>query len=228
MLAQDFPQGHSFGNYHPLGQMIASLGYAVLQANVRGSWQDRGQAVAGFGELGARTLSDLSDGVASLAAEGTIDPARTCIVGSAFGGYSALESVARADSPYRCAVALGGVSDLHLYRREQVATPGAPARLIEAFDRQVGSSAPDDPKLYERSPAQHAAAIRVPVLLVHARDDGYVKYGESVVMSEALTKAGKESGFVTIDHGNHYFDLQPGRIQAYEAVAAFLKAKNPP
>jgi dipeptidyl aminopeptidase/acylaminoacyl peptidase len=228
VLAQDFPQGQSFGNYHPLGQMIASLGYAVLQANVRGSSQDRVQTVAGFGELGARTLSDLTDGVAWLASEGTIDPARSCIVGSAFGGYSALESVAQADNRFRCAVSLGGVSDLHLYRREEVATPGAPARVIESFDRQVGSSAPDDPKLYERSPAQHAAAIGVPVLLVHARDDGTVNYSESVAMAEALKKAGKEASFVTIDHGNHGFDLQPGRVQAFEAVAAFLKARNPP
>ena len=42
------------------------------------------------GEWGRKMQTDLSDGVRCLAAQGTIDPQRVCIVGASYGGYAAM------------------------------------------------------------------------------------------------------------------------------------------
>jgi len=67
-------------------QALASRGYAVLQPNFRGS-QGFGQAflTAGFGQIGRKMQTDLSDGVRFLAAQGTVDPKRVCVVGASYG-----------------------------------------------------------------------------------------------------------------------------------------------
>jgi hypothetical protein len=63
-------------------QAIASRGYAVLQVNFRGS-SGLGPALleAGYGQWGRKMQTDLSDGVAYLAQQGTVDAKRVCIVG---------------------------------------------------------------------------------------------------------------------------------------------------
>jgi len=86
---------------------------AVLQVNYRGSdgfgWAFQSQ---GFGQWGRKMQTDLSDGVRYLAKQGTIDPARTCIVGASYGGYAALAGAAFDPGVYRCAVDVEGLSDL--------------------------------------------------------------------------------------------------------------------
>src|SRR6516162_8006466 len=59
---------------------LASLGYAVLQPEFRGSrgW-GRKLFEAGWKQWGRAMLDDLNDGVDWLAKEGTIDPKRVCI-----------------------------------------------------------------------------------------------------------------------------------------------------
>src|SRR5205823_14532419 len=94
-------------------QALASRGYAVLQVNYRGSdgfgWD---HMAAGFGQWGRKMQTDLSDGVRYLAKQGTIDPARVCIVGASYGGYAALAGATLDAGVYRCAVAVAGLSDL--------------------------------------------------------------------------------------------------------------------
>ena len=52
--------------------------------------------------------TDISDGVAALAAEGLIDAGRVCILGEGYGGYAALAGVTLQKGVYRCAVSING------------------------------------------------------------------------------------------------------------------------
>jgi hypothetical protein len=83
-------------------QALASRGYAVLRVNFRGS-EGLGSdlLVKGFGEFGRKMQTDLSDGVAYLAAQGIADPARVCIVGASYGGYAALAGATFDPGVYR-------------------------------------------------------------------------------------------------------------------------------
>lgn len=91
---------------------MAAQGYAVLRPNFRGSTVTQSFMTAGYGEWGRKMQTDLSDGVRYLAKQGTIDPARVCIVGASYGGYAALAGVTLDPGICRCAVSVAGISDL--------------------------------------------------------------------------------------------------------------------
>ena len=94
-------------------QAFASRGYAVFQPNYRGTL-GYGEAFrrAADGQYGRKMQSDISDGLAALAAARIIDPKRACIVGGSYGGYAALAGVTLQQGLYRCAVSVAGVADM--------------------------------------------------------------------------------------------------------------------
>ena len=56
-------------------QAYASAGYAVFQPNFRGSGgHGSGFRDSGFGQWGRKMQTDVSDGLAALAKQGTVDP----------------------------------------------------------------------------------------------------------------------------------------------------------
>ena len=133
-------------------QAFASRGYAVLQPNYRGSGGYGGDfRRTGYGEWGKKMQTDLSDGVAFLAAQGTIDPRRVCIVGGSYGGYAALAGVTLQHGVYRCAVSYGGVSDLGtmMWRSGHNGKNSLAARWEE---RAMGANWSGDSSLAARSP----------------------------------------------------------------------------
>ncbi len=94
MFPHGGPHSHDEAGFDWWAQAFASRGYAVFQPNFRGS-TNRDQAFirAGYGQWGRKMQTDLSDGLAKLVADGTVDPARVCIVGASYGGYAALAGV---------------------------------------------------------------------------------------------------------------------------------------
>jgi len=207
-------------------QALGAQGYAVLQPNFRGSTLSSNYMQAGFGEWGRRMQTDLSDGVRHLAHQGIIDPKRVCIVGASYGGYAALAGVTVESGVYRCAVSVAGISDLRRFRKWTVNTHvGLTQRY---WDRFMGTADQNDPALIAISPIEHIAAVTVPVLLVHGRDDTVVPYEQSDVMSSALKRAGKSVTLVTLKHEDHWLSRSETRLQMLQATVDFLKANNPP
>lgn len=210
-------------------QAIADQGYAVLQPNYRGSDLTRKHLAAGFGEWGRKMQSDLSDGVHYLAEQGLIDPHRVCIVGASYGGYAALAGMTLQPGIYRCGVSVAGLSDLAGMLRWNAERSGRGNSIAQRWwDRYMGVSGPDDPRLKEISPIEHVAAVQGPVLLIHGRDDTVVPYEQSEVMEKALRKVGKSVTLVDLKHEDHWLSGSATRLQMLQATVAFLKEHNPP
>ena len=206
-------------------QALASRGYAVLQPNFRGSNVTSDLVEAGFGEWGRKMQTDLSDGVRDLAKQGVIDPKRVCIVGASYGGYAALAGVTLDPGVYRCAVAVAGISDLRRFRNW---TTSNHSSVVQRYwDRFMGITDKKAAALEEISPIDHIAALNVPVLLVHGKDDTVVPYEQSEIMVNAMKKAGKPVEFVTLNHEDHWLSTGATRLQMLQASAAFLQANNP-
>ena len=207
-------------------QALAAQGYAVLQPNFRGSILDSTFLEAGFGEWGRKMQTDLSDGVRYLAHQGTIDPKRVCIVGASYGGYAALAGVTVESGVYRCAVSVAGISDLRRFRKWTIANEGGLSQRY--WDRFMGTADQKDPSLIAISPIEHVAAVTVPVLLIHGRDDTVVPFEQSDIMLSALKRAGKPATLVTMKHEDHWLSRSETRLQMLQATVDFLKANNPP
>lgn len=208
-----------------IAQFMATRGYAVLQPQFRGSWGfGKAHEPAGKGEWGGKMQTDLQDGVATLVASGDIDPTRVCIVGASFGGYSALAGAALYPDAYTCAVAIAPVADLGLLVTDEI-RDGRSDAGIDELRKDLGATTKD--KLVAQSPAKHAAAVRIPVLLIHGDQDTVVPVTHSRVMANELKKAGKPYELIELKGENHYLAKAATRTQTLEALEAFL-LKNLP
>ena len=212
-------------------QAYASLGYAVLQPQFRGSYGfGPDHSLAGDGEVGRRMQTDVSDGVDDLVRSGIADPARVSIVGASYGGYAALAGVTLQSGVYRCAVSVAGVSDwAQLLRDEAIAAGGRTRVLSVRYWRKLLAVADEkNPSLSDISPVFHAASASAPILLIHGADDTVVKIDHSTRMAAALKKAGKPVEMITLKGEDHWLSNGETRVQMLTESARFLKACNPP
>ncbi|WP_337186475.1 S9 family peptidase [Phenylobacterium sp.] len=208
-------------------QGMASRGYAVLQVNYRGSdGLGSRHLEAGYGEWGRKMQTDLSDGVRRLAALGVIDPARVCIVGASYGGYAALAGATLDQGVYRCAVSVGGVSDLSGLIGFSAGRSGPAATRY--WTRFIGAERRDDPVIAQYSPLHFASAADSPILLIHGKDDTVVPADQSQRMAEALRKAGKPHELILQKGADHWLSRGETRLETLTATMAFVEKHNPP
>lgn len=226
------PHGGPLGGYNrigfdPMAQVFASRGYAVFQPNFRGSGAHGVSfAHAGEGEYGGKILSDIADGVGALAAEGIIDPKRACIVGWDYGGYAALAGVTLQQGLYRCAVSIGGATnlvDMVSWTRDR---SGANRAGVARWKRMTGT---DSPKLLRQiSPEEQAEKADAPILLLHGKDDSVVPIQQAEAMKRSLEEAGKAVEFVAFNDQDHSLSHEGARIEMLKKAVAFVEQHNPP
>ena len=168
--------------------------------------------------------ADLSDGVAELAREGVIDQHRVCIAGSGYGGYAALAGVTLQHGLYRCAVSVGGTSDLEMQMSYQGERYGFSFVSTRFWKTVLG----DRSHWHDISPVNHAAQADAPILLIHGKDDTVVPMDQSDVMEKALRAAGKPVERLTLTGGDHWLLKEDTRIAMIKASVAFVEKYNPP
>lgn len=215
-----------------LAQAFASRGYAVFQPNYRGTL-GYGEAFRkqAEGEVGRKLQTDLSDGIAALAAKGVVDPKRVCIVGTGYGAYAAAAGVTLQKGVYRCAVGRGGIYDLPAY--DYLVRSLAPTDMRQAQFRRSAMGPVDGQDLAAISPAKHADQADAPMMIVYARasEEGWVE--QSKKLERALKGAGKpvevfaEPDPARLKPDEHRpDDAAPKALLA--AVVAFVEKNNPP
>ncbi|HEX3365747.1 alpha/beta hydrolase family protein, partial [Phenylobacterium sp.] len=221
------PASHDKPGFDWQSQAIASLGYAVLQPQYRGSdGFGRAHLEAGYGQWGRKMQTDLSDGVRYLVGQGTVDPKRVCIVGGSYGGYAALAGAALDTGVYRCAVSYAGISDMKRFDSWVANKNGFASQRY--FRRFLGAESTKDPTLLQVSPAAHIDKVTIPVLLIHGKDDTVVPLEQSRIMADALKAAGKPVEFVTLDSTDHWLTGGETRLAMLQATMAFVEKNNPP
>jgi len=202
-------------------QFLASRGYAVLQPQFRGS-TGFGEAhrLAGHRQWGGRMQDDVTDGVKFLITQGLADPKRVCIVGENYGGYAALAGAAFTPELYACAAAVNGMFDLpeHLFYDET--RQGDEADKVFYLRELIGSRF--DVNVIEKSPARAAAAIRIPVLLMHGESDTIVPFSQSEKMYKALEAVNRPARLVRLPGEDHWLSRAETRIRMLTELEGFL------
>jgi dipeptidyl aminopeptidase/acylaminoacyl peptidase len=220
------PHGGPFGisdswGYDREAQFLASLGYAVLQVNYRGSGE-RGENFekSGWKQWGTGIQDDIADGVKYVIDQGFADKNKVCIFGISFGGYSAMENPIRNPGMYKCAIGYAGVYDMkQQYQKDDASKQGR-----AFFARTMG----DDATMVEQSPLSHLDKLDVPMLLIHGKADHTADFQQFQLADAALKKAGKTyEVLVKADEGHGFYKPQD-REEAMSRIQAFLLKYNPP
>lgn len=212
-------------SFDPEVQMLASLGYAVLQPNFRGSTgYGRDHVARGYGQLGGGMIDDMEDGIGWLAGQGIVDPARVCIMGSSYGGYAAIWAAIRSPDRYRCAISFAGPSDLRAMLRVN-ANSFVPRRYVRAFRQRVEGEERQD--LDAISPLRQAERLRTPVLIAHGVNDQVVPVNQSQLLVEALRRRSASVESVFYRRSGHGFTDRNEAADYNRRVAAFLARHNP-
>jgi acetyl esterase/lipase len=201
---------------------LASRGYAVLQANYRGStgygyeWFDAGRGGWGDGVM----QTDVEDGAAALARNGIADPRRTCIVGASYGGYSALAAAVLTPDRYACAISVNGLSDpVRMLNEAESGEYGGRGMTAEWWRRSMGD---DMAHLRDITPVDRAGQARAPILLLHGAEDSVVPVRQSRVMADRLRGAGKNVRFVELRGDDHWLSSASTRTQMLREIETFL------
>ncbi len=220
------PHGGPFGifdswTYDSDVQYLASLGYAVLQVNYRGSG-GRGDSFENstYGQWGTGIQDDITDAVNFAVAQKLADPAKMCIFGVSFGGYSAMMNPIRNPGMYKCAIAYAGVYDLKkLYANRDGSKQG------RAFwTMTLGDAASQE----AQSPLTQIAKLDVPILLIHGKSDEVAPFEQFGFAESALSHAGKVYQTLVKPNEGHGFYKEANRIEAYQRIGEFLLKYNPP
>ncbi|HEV2866968.1 MAG TPA: S9 family peptidase [Allosphingosinicella sp.] len=214
VLPHGGPSARDVWGFDWLAQYLASLGYAVLQPNYRGSAGYGDQWLKQNGFRSWRTsIGDITAGARWLAQQGIGDPRRMAIVGWSYGGYAALQSGVTDPDLFRAIVAIAPVTDLQQIKDD--------ARLFTNA-RNVAEYVGSGPHIREGSPLPNAARITAPVLMFHGDRDLTVLVGHSRRMNDALRDAHRSGELVVFPGLEHDLASGDARRQMLERIRTFL------
>jgi Dipeptidyl aminopeptidases/acylaminoacyl-peptidases len=209
VTVHDRPTTASHDGLDPAIQFWTSRGFAVLDANPRGSTGfGREYREALNGKIGVLDVSDCVDGVRWLTDQGVIDSNRVAIRGESFGGYVALSAVETTDT-FSAATSFYGVSDL---RGVSAQTPKFQANYLNIL---LQSDDETDPIWTERSPVEHLGSVNAPVLLLQGLDDQLVRPEQTQRVFDELDAAEKQVALVVFPGEGH------GLVRAESIVLAW-------
>ena len=231
VLPHGGPRGNDDLSFDWWAEAFASRGYAVFQPNFRGSTGYGAEMLqAGFGEWGRKMQSDVSDGLAYLAKQGTVDAKRACIVGASYGGYVALAGVTVQQGLYRCAVSVAGVADLRAMLFDEADKNDNRSPEVRYWKNRDGSQGGRRQRLKTLSlpPNWPPRAPMRRSFLFHGKDDTTVPIEQSREMERALNAAHKPVAFVELEGEDHHLSREATRVSMLKAAVAFVEKYNPP
>ena len=209
-------------HFDPEVQFIASLGYAVLRVNFRGSaGYGRAFREAGHGNLGTLIEDDIDAAIQHVLERYPLDAGRMCVVGSSYGGYSALVAAVRWPDRFRCVVSIAGVSDRALVFTASDSGRSSEGRRV--LERVIGDPNTQMEDMQQTSPLYQYDRIRTPVMLAHGLEDHRVDYEHARRMQRVLHLAGRPPVGLVFDEEGHGISSPEAVLELWSGVAGFLR-----
>ena len=183
----------SYSREYMFHNLLADLGYSVLDVDYRGS--------AGYGRdwrtgiyryMGGKDLSDHIDAAAWLVKQHSIDPKRIGIYGGSYGGFITLMAMFTQPDVFAAGAALRSVTDWAHYNHGYTSNI-----LNEPFT---------DTLAYKRSsPIYFAEGLKGHLLMCHGMVDVNVHFQDIVRLTQRLIELGKDNWELAVypleDHG---------------------------
>jgi len=186
-------------------QFLATRGYVVMQPQYRGStgW-GRKLWLAGDKQWGEEMQDDKDDGAAWMVSQGYVDADKLAIFGYSYGGFAAMAATVRPNSPYQCAIAGAGVSNL-----TRLGNNWSDNRLQRAFQGDTVDG---------MDPMRNTANANIPILIYHGDRDVRVPLFHSEDFYKAVKKFQPKSELLIVKDMPHSLPWYPE--QQRETLAA--------
>jgi dipeptidyl aminopeptidase/acylaminoacyl peptidase len=210
------PTAQSVAGPEPSYLFLTSRGIAVVDVNYGGSTgygrEYRGRLKHRWGPV------DTADSIAVaryLAERGDVDGERVAVTGGSAGGYTTLYALTFEDF-FATGASFFGVTDL-------LAFNDTTHKFESKYDDWLVGTLPQDEEIFrERSPANAADNLRVPVLLLQGLDDKVVPPSQAEIMVEALRRNGVPFAYIAFEGEGHGFRKAQNIKRSYEACLLFF------
>ena len=193
-------------------------GWNILVPDHRGSTgHGRAYQQALRGRWGELDVSDTVDAIAHAQRHGWGSPARTAIVGSSAGGFTALGVIAAEPALAAAAIVAYPVTDLSdLAARSH--------RFEQHYTDSLVGPLPNAAPLYrDRSPINFADRLRAtPLLVLHGDNDSVVPVEQSAAFAGRCRDAGGAVEFVVYEGEGHGFRKPENQLDEYRRMHVFL------
>ena len=211
------PEGQERPAFNAIYQYFLARGYAILATNVRGS-TGYGKTYTHLDDVRLRedSVKDLAAGVEWLKTTGGADPRRIAIMGGSYGGYMTYAAITLYPDLWAAAVAQRAIANFETNLRN---TSGYRRKQRE---REYGTLEHDIDFLRAVSPIHKIERIRVPLMVVHGRNDPRVPYTEAEQIVKALHERNAPVDYILFDDEGHGVDKLANRLVLYPRIADFL------
>ncbi len=220
VLVHDGPNRRETSNFDAEVQFLANRGYLVFQLNYRGSaGYGKKFWTAGFKEWGGKIQADMIDGVTWLIHQGIVDKNRVAIMGSGFGGYSALHAATYNSSFYKCAISMSGYTNLFTYFRE---IPPYHQQYVRLFYNIIGNPSKEYEMFKAISPVFHADKVKIPVLFAQGGKDRFSSLTDANQFVQKMKNNNVPIKYIYREEEGRRFRSEENIINYYQEVEAFL------
>lgn len=211
------PEAQERPTFSPQHQALAAAGVSVFAVNIRGS-SGFGREFVHADDLGGRfdAFADVRAAAHHLVATAVADRRRIGVTGRSYGGYLTLASLAFSPGVFAAGADVCGMSDLTRFYAETEPWIGAAAVT------KYGHPEHDRALLEAISPLRSAAAIDVPLLVVHGERDTNVPVGEARRIVGALEALDRPVEYLELAGEGHEYRRADSKQRLLGALVRFL------
>ena len=220
VLVHDGPNRRDTWGFNQEVQFLANRGYVVFQVNYRGSIGfGKKFYAAGFKQWGGEIQNDINDGVAWLIHKGIADKEKIAIMGSGFGGYSAMYAACFNPTMYRCAISSSGYLNLFTYFKE---IPVYYKSYLQLYYKIIGDPIRESELFKAISPLFHAEKVKMPVLLFQGGLDKYNSITDLHQFVQKVKNNNVDVQYVFKEDEGKRFKKEENIIEYYQQIESFL------
>ncbi|MFE0700260.1 prolyl oligopeptidase family serine peptidase [Streptomyces sp. NPDC058872] len=194
---------------------FTSRGIGVAEVNYGGSTgYGREYRERLCGQWGVVDVEDCAAVAATLAAEGTADPARIAVRGGSAGGWTAASSLTRTDA-YACGTIIYPILDLRGWATDE--THDFESQYLHGL---VGPLDQVPARYKERSPIEHVDRITAPFLLLQGLDDVICPPAQAERFLARTAGTGVPHAYIAFEGEGHGFRRADTMTRCLEAELA--------
>jgi Tol biopolymer transport system component/dienelactone hydrolase len=217
------PTGQYFLSFNPMGQYIASEGFAVIYPNVRGS---TGYGVefrdACIKDWGGKDLKDVVHAAKYLASQSDVNKDRIAVAGGSYGGFMTYLAVTKEPEYWKAGFAWIGISELFSFYEESM------PHFKYFINRQMGNPVDDKELWYDRSAVNFADKMTAKLMILHGVTDPRCPISQARIFRDKLLELGRKEDedfeYVEIEEVGHggWGDIKT-RIFSVKKMIDFFK-----